>query len=573
MDILDSTDDDEPFFGFDAEDIVLREVRAESDIDVGSVSSVHTSDLSDWDSRENDFESDVDDQVGHPRDRHGWSEMTRNLGIEPFVHDTGPNIANLAENGTPKDFFFELFKPTMIETIVEQTNKYAREMIAAKPNGDRLWADTNPAEIRAYLGVLILMGIHSLPRDEMYWSSDDRLGVPGINKVMPLKKFKKLSEYVHLCDNDNLPDPADVNRDRLFKVRKLIDMANETFLAKYKPAKEISIDEAMVPFKGRSSLRQYMPIKPIKWGMKVWCAAEADTGYLLQFDVYCGKRQDGTQRGLGHDVVMKLARPFLGRYHHLYFDNFFSSVALMTGLLQEKTYACATVCTNRIGLPEAMKHHRKLAKGQHLVFQKDGMLASIWHDKRDVNLLSTNCSHGDDGVPRWDRLQRDRLIVPCPTVVRLYNEHMGGVDTADQMRGYYSTVKKSHKYWRYLMSFVFDACINNAFILFDKTVLVKPKTRYALLDFRLDLADELIGGFSSRKKKAAKRKHQTVDRDNVSAHKLIKFDGRKRACVLCRQNQTRTSAGRAVESSYGCDVCQVNFCKDTCFPQHLGAAM
>ena len=138
----------------------------------------------------------------------------------------------------------------MIETIVEQTNKYAREMIAAKPNGDRLWADTNPAEIRAYLGVLILMGIHSLPRDEMYWSSDDRLGVPGINKVMPLKKFKKLSEYVHLCDNDNLPDPADVNRDRLFKVRKLIDMANETFLAKYKPAKEISIDEAMVHSKG-----------------------------------------------------------------------------------------------------------------------------------------------------------------------------------------------------------------------------------------------------------------------------------------------------------------------------------
>ena len=71
--------------------------------------------------------------------------------------------------------------------------------------------------------------------------------------------------------------------------------------------------------------------------MKVWCAAEADTDYLLQFDVYCGKRQDGTQRGLGHDVVMKLARPLQGRYHHPYFDQKKSSVALMTGLLQEKT--------------------------------------------------------------------------------------------------------------------------------------------------------------------------------------------------------------------------------------------
>ena len=88
--------------------------------------------------------------------------------------------------------------------------------------------------------------------------------MPGINKVMPLKKFKKLSEDVYLCDSDNLPDPADVNRDRLFKVHKLIDMANETFLAKYKPARDISIDEAIVPFKERSSLHQYMPIKPIK---------------------------------------------------------------------------------------------------------------------------------------------------------------------------------------------------------------------------------------------------------------------------------------------------------------------
>ena len=61
---------------------------------------------------------------------------------------------------------------------------------------------------------------------------------------------------MHLRDNDNLPNPADLNRDCLFKVCKLTDMANETFLAKYKPSREISIDEAMVPFKGRSSLRE-----------------------------------------------------------------------------------------------------------------------------------------------------------------------------------------------------------------------------------------------------------------------------------------------------------------------------
>ena len=117
MDILDSTDDDEPFFGFDAEDTVLREVWAESDIDV---SSVHTLDLSDWDNRENDFESDVDDQVDHLRDRHGWSEMMRNIGIKPFVQDTGPNIANLAENGTLKDFFSNFSNPQWSKQLLSK---------------------------------------------------------------------------------------------------------------------------------------------------------------------------------------------------------------------------------------------------------------------------------------------------------------------------------------------------------------------------------------------------------------------------------------------------------------------
>ena len=67
------------------------------------------------------------------------------------------------------------------------------------------------------------------------------------------------------------------------------------------------MDEAM----GRSFLRQYMPVKPIKWGIKVWCSAESTTGYIVQFDVYCGRQQAPSSHGLGYDVVMKLAEPYL----------------------------------------------------------------------------------------------------------------------------------------------------------------------------------------------------------------------------------------------------------------------
>jgi len=35
-----------------------------------------------------------------------------------------------------------------------------------------------------------------------------------------------------------------------------------------------SIAEAMILFKGRSSLHQYMPLKPTKRGYKVWVSAD-----------------------------------------------------------------------------------------------------------------------------------------------------------------------------------------------------------------------------------------------------------------------------------------------------------
>ena len=60
-------------------------------------------------------------------------------------------------------------------------NEYALQKIAEKQNGDPGWKETNATEMMSYFGLMILIGIHNLPRVEMYWSSDDRLGVPGVN--------------------------------------------------------------------------------------------------------------------------------------------------------------------------------------------------------------------------------------------------------------------------------------------------------------------------------------------------------------------------------------------------------
>ena len=118
----------------------------------------------------------------------------------------------------------------------------------------------------------------------------------------------------------------------------------------YSPKKNISIDEGVIAFKGRLSFRQYLPAKPTKYGIKVWMAADASNGYVVNFSVYLGSEgQNRLIHGLGYDVVMNMARPFLNRNHHVFFDNFFSSPILLGHLLDQQTYACSTVqCTRRL---------------------------------------------------------------------------------------------------------------------------------------------------------------------------------------------------------------------------------
>lgn len=78
---------------------------------------------------------------------------------------------------------------------------------------------------------------------------------------------------------------ANDTKDKLYKLRPFIDMLNLKFKSVYKGSREFSVDESMILFKGRSSLKQYNPIEPIKRGYKLWCLGDQN-GYILNFQVY-----------------------------------------------------------------------------------------------------------------------------------------------------------------------------------------------------------------------------------------------------------------------------------------------
>ena len=97
------------------------------------------------------------------------------------------------------------------------------------------------------------------------------------------------------------------------------------FLEMYHPHCENAIDEAMIPFQVRSSLKQYMPAKPVKRRIKVWCRADSHNGYMCETLVYTG-RAESAESGLGKRIVLGLSESLAGKNHLIYSPLCFSSL-------------------------------------------------------------------------------------------------------------------------------------------------------------------------------------------------------------------------------------------------------
>ncbi len=222
------------------------------------------------------------------------------------------------------------------------------------------------------------------------------------------------------------------------KVQSVINKVRTAFLSSFNVHCEVAIDDAMVKFKGRSTLKQYMPNKPIKRGFKVWVRADSRIGYISDFSVYTGK--DGSDSNdLGGKVVKKLTGSLVSKHHHLYFDNFFTSPKLMMlDLLEMDQYVCGTYRYTRKDVPLDIKTAalREIQRGEAIFRQHSNLVANVWRDKKLVYVMSTNSS---PVMSTCNRKEKDGTVVefPIPTSIKLYNQYMNGVDHSDQLRSYY----------------------------------------------------------------------------------------------------------------------------------------
>lgn len=143
-----------------------------------------------------------------------------------------------------------------------------------------------------------------------------------------------------------------------------------------------------------------------------------------------------------------------------------------------------------------------------------------------------------------------------PPPVENYHQFMGGVDRNNQLRAKTPVGRPAKKWWKYILFYLINLCITNAYLVMKETPAVVRKRRYSLLDFRIELAKELINGFSFRER-------NVVVPNLNNTHRCARLNRPKRRCRNCvKFRNTRK------ETVYGCMSCDVNLCKDGCFEQY-----
>ena len=175
-----------------------------------------------------------------------------------------PDHILLQNVSSPKEYFELLFSEETMVIFVKEINAYADDFFdlhpALRKTGDfKYWKEVTANDIKAYLGLIIYMGFNKLPQIRDYWKNSSLYRPTFCSDVMSRTKFFLLNKFFHIADNKNSN-----TSNKLYKLRTLLWRLISNWQKHYQLCREVTIDERMVPFRGRIKFKHFMKEKPIK---------------------------------------------------------------------------------------------------------------------------------------------------------------------------------------------------------------------------------------------------------------------------------------------------------------------
>ncbi|CAK9810844.1 PiggyBac transposable element-derived protein 4 [Anthophora plagiata] len=527
-----------------------------SDSDIGQPPRRRRNRL-DNDSDENDTEEDtpLNDNVSSSEE---WEDVTES-GVPPetinfYLHNeiAGPQLPNNVKE--PIDYFTLYFTDELVQSIIKETNNYAKEEIRKKQlsldSTWHKWHDITKEEFLAFIALILNMGLIQLPYIQEYWSTASNSRIPFFPETFTRAR---LFWMLHLTK------PTQRNatlRTRIQKVSNYLEYIDAKFRQYFIPYEAVAVDESVVKFKGKIAFITYNPNKPTKWGIRIYALADSKTGYLFTILPYYGSiTSDNISRPdlpVTTRIPLHLYQKLLDRIpnakgYHMYTDRYYTSIPLAEELLKMNCHLTGTIKVNRKGVPKEMKKP-KFSTRKTVTYRKSRTTLLAWKDKRIITMLTNYYSTNMQSTRRT--LCGGHIVtVNKPEMVLKYTANMGGVDRADQYASTYCFLRKSLKWWRKLFFWGLEMCVINSYIIYrisEETKNQKPMTHYK---FVKALIDQLRGDF-----RESRMRPSTSSAENRLDNKLHIPDvrQRKRDCIVC--SDRKTPGGRR-QTTYYCQMC------------------
>lgn len=371
---------------------------------------------------------------------------------------------------TPLSFFTYLLTPDIIEDIAQQSNLYASQ------RGDFDFSVT-PLEILRFIGVCFMTSVIQIPCIRRYWHPT--LGNSIVQGTMSINRFETIRRYMHFANSEDELPKEHPDCDRAYKIRNLMEKLKVNF-QKVPLEEHLSVDEQICSSKARVYFKQYMPLKPKKWGFKFFPLCGAKSGYVYNFELYTGNENNpkfrlSNEKDLGAcaNVVVRLLRDVPNYLNHkVYFDNYYTNIPLVYELHKRGIRSLGTVRKNRIKniqLPDT-KFWKKSARGTmyevKTTINSTDICVVQWKDNKIVTCASDFVGTEPIETVRRRSKEELNLMIPAPAMIKFYNSYMGGVDLVDSMIARHKILLKSKKWYIRIFHHLLDLTMCNAWILY-----------------------------------------------------------------------------------------------------------
>ena len=235
--------------------------------------------------------------------------------------------------------------------------------------------------------------------------------------------------------------------------------------------------------------------------------------------------------------------------------------------MKKNIYSIGTVRANRKNMPTFSPD--KNFETDDCEFKTCKNVISVkWMDNRAVTLIGSNV--GDlnqmSSVLLRQKGASSKSAVPCPIIVRKYNQSMGGVDLCDQYTAAHHLDRRS-KFRFYLRKFfdLMDVALVTNLIIYEK---LHPNA-LSFLNFKLVISESLIGSFTTRTRefpsnRPTKRRLTQVVTNESQSH----FSECQQTCQRCAYCSIRGIENRTFVM---CIICDIPLClqkEGNCFLLH-----